>query len=125
MILQNLGQALPSKLEYLCLELKLNIDDFKVFLENSENTFIKKLLINMHYGRDPILSCLREHIIKKKNIIKYLSLSRSFESNVNSKNAEKVFDQYEIKIFESYNVKFQQFKDLKINCYKFIKEMYC
>jgi hypothetical protein len=45
-ILQNLGQVLPSKLKYLYLNLCIKeIDYFEVFLNNSQGTFIEKLLI--------------------------------------------------------------------------------
>ncbi|CAB5107242.1 unnamed protein product [Rhizophagus irregularis] len=44
--LQNLGQLLPLKLEYLSLTLIIKYEDFEIFLKNSQNTYIKKLLIN-------------------------------------------------------------------------------
>ncbi|RGB24704.1 hypothetical protein C1646_772709 [Rhizophagus diaphanus] len=45
-ILQNLGQLLPFKLEYLNLSLDIKFkNDFEMFLKNFQNTFIKKLLI--------------------------------------------------------------------------------
>jgi hypothetical protein len=51
-ILQNLGQVLPSILEYLSLALKINTNDFEIFLRNLHNTFIKKLLIkNFRNGK--------------------------------------------------------------------------
>ncbi|GBB87660.1 hypothetical protein RclHR1_14130001 [Rhizophagus clarus] len=40
-ILQNLGPILPSKLEYLNLVLVFNMDDFEIFLKNSQNIFIE------------------------------------------------------------------------------------
>ncbi|GET67182.1 hypothetical protein GLOIN_2v1774336 [Rhizophagus irregularis DAOM 181602=DAOM 197198] len=45
-LLRNLGQVLPSRLEYLCLALSFIKSDLEIFLKNSQNTFIKKLLIN-------------------------------------------------------------------------------
>ncbi|GES72733.1 hypothetical protein GLOIN_2v1881853 [Rhizophagus clarus] len=45
-ILQNLGQTLPSKLEYLRLCIHINKSDFEIFLKNFQVTFIKKLLIH-------------------------------------------------------------------------------
>ncbi|PKK63266.1 hypothetical protein RhiirC2_789147 [Rhizophagus irregularis] len=45
-ILRNLGQNFPFRLEYLCLTLNIKMNDFEIFLKNSQNTFIKKLLIN-------------------------------------------------------------------------------
>ncbi|RGB30593.1 hypothetical protein C1646_765160 [Rhizophagus diaphanus] len=44
-VLQNLGQVLPFKLEYLCLTLSFKASNLEIFLNNSQNTFIKKLLI--------------------------------------------------------------------------------
>ncbi|GET64431.1 hypothetical protein GLOIN_2v1779631 [Rhizophagus irregularis DAOM 181602=DAOM 197198] len=44
-LLKNLGQVLPYKLEHLCLILLFNINDLIIFLKNSQNTFIEKLLI--------------------------------------------------------------------------------
>ncbi|RGB29620.1 hypothetical protein C1646_766385 [Rhizophagus diaphanus] len=44
-LLRNLGQALPSKLEYLCLNLLFTTNYLEIFLKNSQNTFIEKLLI--------------------------------------------------------------------------------
>ena len=63
-ILQNLGQILPFKLEYLNLSLHIETSDFEVFLKNSQDTFIKKLLINNLEGED-ILSYIKEYIMKK------------------------------------------------------------
>ncbi|CAB5214517.1 unnamed protein product [Rhizophagus irregularis] len=46
-MLQNLGQLLSLKLEYLNLIFDIKYkNDFEMFLKNSQNTFIKKLLIN-------------------------------------------------------------------------------
>ncbi|GBC34062.2 hypothetical protein GLOIN_2v1873989 [Rhizophagus irregularis DAOM 181602=DAOM 197198] len=43
-ILQDLGQILPSKLEYLCLNIyHVKTNDFELFLKNIQDTFIKKL----------------------------------------------------------------------------------
>jgi hypothetical protein len=74
-ILQNLGQILPLNLEYLNLSLTINLDDLKVFLKNSSNTFIKKLLINnkMKLGNEDIWSYIEEYIVKKKRV-KYLAI---------------------------------------------------
>ncbi|PKC55442.1 hypothetical protein RhiirA1_542516 [Rhizophagus irregularis] len=77
-ILRNLGQILPLKLEYLNLALNIKyIDDFEIFLKNSQNTFIKKLLItnkeiddDIH---DYILFYIKEYIMKKKRV-KYLAI---------------------------------------------------
>ncbi|RGB39183.1 hypothetical protein C1646_754850 [Rhizophagus diaphanus] len=44
-VLKNLGQILPSKLEYLRLVLLFNTSNLEIFLKNSQNTFINELLI--------------------------------------------------------------------------------
>src|ERR671922_313911 len=44
-VLLNLGQILPYRLEYLSLALKFNINDMEVFFKNSQDSFINKLLI--------------------------------------------------------------------------------
>ncbi|PKC64744.1 hypothetical protein RhiirA1_421210, partial [Rhizophagus irregularis] len=63
-VLQNLGQVFPFKLEYLDLSLHIKMSDFEIFLKNSQDTFIK-LLINNLKGQD-ILSYIKEYIMKKK-----------------------------------------------------------
>ncbi|GET54040.1 hypothetical protein GLOIN_2v1774275 [Rhizophagus irregularis DAOM 181602=DAOM 197198] len=40
-ILQNLGQVLPSKLKYLHLDLLFSTDDFKMFLIDFQNTLLR------------------------------------------------------------------------------------
>ncbi|PKY21564.1 hypothetical protein RhiirB3_435206 [Rhizophagus irregularis] len=40
-VLQNLGQVFPFKLEYLDLSLHIKMSDFEIFLKNSQDTFIK------------------------------------------------------------------------------------
>ncbi|CAB4403134.1 unnamed protein product [Rhizophagus irregularis] len=70
-ILQNLGRVLPSKLEYLHLELFfITADDFKMFLIDFQNTFVKKFLISditqdLYEG---ILFYTKEYIMKKKGL---------------------------------------------------------
>ncbi|GES75029.1 hypothetical protein GLOIN_2v1881853 [Rhizophagus clarus] len=70
-ILQNLGQILPSKLEYLNLVLAIEESDFEIFLKNSQDTFIRKLLFYSLISQN-ILPPIKEHIMKKKRT-KYLS----------------------------------------------------
>ncbi|GBC34196.2 hypothetical protein GLOIN_2v1877795 [Rhizophagus irregularis DAOM 181602=DAOM 197198] len=66
------GQVLPSKLEYLSLTLSINTSDFRIFLENSQNTFINKLKI-MQDNSDDIL----HYEVKEFNLdnIKVLNLN--------------------------------------------------
>jgi hypothetical protein len=68
-ILFNLGQILPYKLEYLSLALdEINISDLELFFKNSQKTFINKLLIynKLHQDSDDILPCIKEYIMKGK-----------------------------------------------------------
>ncbi|PKK74695.1 hypothetical protein RhiirC2_774496 [Rhizophagus irregularis] len=63
-ILRNLGQILPLELEYLNLILNIAVSDFKIFLENIQNTFISKLLIKNMIHIDnyyDILFCIKDY----------------------------------------------------------------
>jgi hypothetical protein len=114
-ILRNLGQLLPSKLEYLSLTLSVNINDFNIFLKNSENTFFRKLLIN-NKGGDDILSCIKENIMKKKRV-KYLSIHNTLfdEYNVDISKENDLFSlKDEVKEFDSYDIKIKEYNDLLI-----------
>ncbi|GBC02667.1 hypothetical protein RclHR1_04740010 [Rhizophagus clarus] len=67
-ILQNLGQILPSKLEYLNLSLMINNgNDLEVFLKNSQKTFINKLLIynKKNEENEEIFFYIKEYIMRK------------------------------------------------------------
>ncbi|GBB88219.1 hypothetical protein RclHR1_14770003 [Rhizophagus clarus] len=122
-LLQSLGQALPSKLEYLNLSLHIKTSDFEIFLENSHNTFIKKLLINNIEGQD-ILPYVKEYIMKKKRV-KYLAIMDSVEStlvNGNYSSKELHSSKDEVKEFRLYDIKVQTYYSLLINMYGFIKE---
>jgi hypothetical protein len=115
-LLQNLGQSLPFKLEYLRLSFKINISDFKIFLQNSQNTFIKKLLIKnlMKKDSDGILPCIKEHIMKGKRV-RYLAF-RDFRY-------KELFDLKDlVKEFELYNIIVQRYSDLYIDIYQYIKK---
>ncbi|RGB41506.1 hypothetical protein C1646_752063 [Rhizophagus diaphanus] len=123
-ILRNLGQILPLKLEYLNLALNIKyINDFEIFLKNSQNTFIKKLLItnkeiddDIH---DYILFYIKEYIMKKKRV-KYLAIISNFFKGNNDLFSFKD----EVKEFEFYNIKIQKYEDLVIdNKLKFIEEL--
>ncbi|GBB95366.1 hypothetical protein RclHR1_02520001 [Rhizophagus clarus] len=126
-ILQNLGQTLPFNLEYLSLTLNINVSDFEIFLKNSQNTFIKKLLINnkMREDSDDILPYIKEYIMKKKRV-NYLAIMDTFFENTaeviyKSKDLFSLKD--EVKEFKLYNIKIQYYYDLFIKVYEFIKEM--
>ncbi|RGB38864.1 hypothetical protein C1646_755190 [Rhizophagus diaphanus] len=112
-MLQNLGQLLPLKLEYLNLIFDIKYkNDFEIFLKNSQNTFIKKLLINNrvskdNYIHDFILSHIKKYIMKKKRI-KYLAF-------INYSNIDLFSLKNEVKEFGLYNIKIQKYCDLVID----------
>jgi len=118
-ILQELGQVLPFKLEYLNLSLMVdNTSDFEIFLKNSQNVFIKKLLIRCE-GDDDILPCIKKYIMKKKRS-KYLALRIGIES----KCSELFSLEDEVKEFELHNIRVQNYFDLYIYGYNLIEEIY-
>ncbi|RIA84581.1 hypothetical protein C1645_832077 [Glomus cerebriforme] len=122
-ILLNLGQILPFKLEYLNLKLFVNSGDFKVFLKNSENTFIKKLLIcNMKYQTDDILFLIKEYIMKKKRV-EYLAVENNFSYNpiIGCKDLSSLKD--EVKEFKLYDIQVFRYDNLCIDVRNFIKEI--
>ncbi|RGB25144.1 hypothetical protein C1646_821211 [Rhizophagus diaphanus] len=122
-ILQNLGQILPFKLEYLDLYLHFKMSDFEVFLKNSQDTFINKLLISNLEG-DDILSYIKEYIMKKKRV-KYLSIKDFFENpDVDGyyDYKELVSLKDEVEEFKLYDIKVQSHDDLIISFYKLIRD---
>ncbi|RGB25313.1 hypothetical protein C1646_771924 [Rhizophagus diaphanus] len=106
-ILQNLGQVLPSKLEYLSLTLTIIRSRFRVFLQNSQNTFINKLLI-MHTGSDDILHYTKEFNMNEKRV-KYLAIRNSY-NNVDLYDLRDV-----VKEFKLHNIKVRSFYDLNLS----------
>ena len=122
-VLLNLGQILPSKLEYLSLILsKISTCDLEVFLKNSQNTFIKKLIIrNNLFGKcQNVLPYIKEYIMKKKRVkylaIKEVRLGLFLEfSTLNDEMKEE---------FKLYDIKVQDDIDLHMDCLDFIKELY-
>ncbi|PKY26447.1 hypothetical protein RhiirB3_528589 [Rhizophagus irregularis] len=116
-ILRNLGQKLPLKLEYLCLELNIYTNDFEIFLKNSQYTFINKLVIKNTSGdHDNMLSCIKENIMKKKRV-KYLAIMDAVfdEYNTISENIDLFSLENEVKEFEFYNIIVREYIDLKFN----------
>ncbi|RIA81875.1 hypothetical protein C1645_809861 [Glomus cerebriforme] len=138
-VLQELGSILPTKLEYLKLSLEININDFKIFLNDSQNTFINKLVIKnkvlLHSSliekikklvsknktqaiEQDILPYIEEFIMKKRRV-KYLAFKEDYM---------RVRDLFllkdHVKKFESYNIEVQNYDDLNINWYKYIEETY-
>ncbi|GET62521.1 hypothetical protein GLOIN_2v1777510 [Rhizophagus irregularis DAOM 181602=DAOM 197198] len=116
-ILRNLGQILPLELEYLNLILNIAVSDFKIFLENIQNTFISKLLIKNMIHVDnyyDILFCIKDYTKYNKRI-RYLSF-RDFINN-------DLFDLKDlIKEFKLYNIIVQRY-DLYINTLSIYKEI--
>ncbi|PKC64270.1 hypothetical protein RhiirA1_396213 [Rhizophagus irregularis] len=124
-VLQNLGQVLPFKLEYLNLNLHIKMSDFEVFLKNSQDTFIKKLLINNLEGQD-FLPYIKEYIMKKKRV-KYLAIMHSFESTSDDENydyKELASLKDEVEEFKLYDIKVQRLYSLLISFYEFTREYF-
>jgi hypothetical protein len=115
-ILLNLGKILPSRLEYLNLSFKFKVDDFKIFLETSKNTFIKRLLIRNRTSRERenILPCIKEYIMKNRRV-EYLAVDTDKKELFSLKN--------EVKEFESHNIKVQSYDNFNICCYKYIRDI--
>jgi hypothetical protein len=118
-ILRNIGQILPSKLEYLDLGLSINGKDLEIFLKNSQNTFIKKLLINNEKvnENEDIFPYIKEYIMEKKRI-KYLAILETFHGK--SEDLSSLKDK--VKEFELYDIQVLHYKELLINIYDFIKQ---
>ncbi|CAB5125788.1 unnamed protein product [Rhizophagus irregularis] len=115
-LLQNLGQILPSKLEYLDLTLGIEISDFKVFLKNTQGTFIKKLLIrdSIRKANYDLLPYIKKNIMKEKRV-KYLNF-RNFN--------KELFDYRDIvKEFKSHNIIVQKYNDLHFDIYQFMRKL--
>ncbi|POG69555.1 uncharacterized protein OCT59_000505 [Rhizophagus irregularis] len=120
-ILQNLGQILPPKLEYLNMSLVMNTNDFVIFLKKSQNTFIKKLLfkddgIQDKTGKDDMLHYTKEYIMRKERV-KYFAFR--FYTN----KWDELYDlEDEVKQFSLHNIVVQNYNDLKIGKFKRILE---
>ncbi|PKK64354.1 hypothetical protein RhiirC2_787621 [Rhizophagus irregularis] len=123
-VIQRLGEIIPFKLEYLHLYLYyIEACDFEVFLKSSQDTFIKKLLINnfnFTEGQD-ILPSIKTYIMKKRRV-KYLAINGAFFRS------EFVSDELfllkdEVKEFMLYDIKVQSYHDSIINLYDYMKEV--
>ncbi|UZN98856.1 uncharacterized protein OCT59_000141 [Rhizophagus irregularis] len=127
-LLRNLGQALPSRLEYLCLALSFITSDLEIFLKNSQNTFIKKLLISNKFEYTPeederdentkILFFIKKYIIKKERI-KYLAIVES-DSNASTAPVELFFLKDEVNEYKLHNIIVQKYEDLYIDTFSYI-----
>ncbi|GBC20545.2 hypothetical protein GLOIN_2v1791175 [Rhizophagus irregularis DAOM 181602=DAOM 197198] len=107
LILQNLGQILPSKLEYLNLVSRIKANDIEIFLKNSQDNFFNKLVIENRKQDDinyiDILPYIKEYVMKKKRV-KYLAIKNTIQGCVDMK--MDLFDlKDEVKEFKLHNIK--------------------
>ncbi|PKY28057.1 hypothetical protein RhiirB3_529618 [Rhizophagus irregularis] len=118
-VLQNLGQVLPFKLEYLRLSLSFNSNDFEIFLKNSQNTFIKRLLISnmMQNESVSILFYIKKYIMRRERV-KYLAFSEFFPDI--DTDEELFFLEHEVNEFKLHNIIVQKYSDLYISVYNII-----
>jgi hypothetical protein len=120
-VLQNLGQCLPFKLEYLNLSLIMNTNDLEIFLKKSQNTFIKKLLFgNILDGQEEdnmLHTNIKEHIMKKKRV-KYFAFKSLYAGGYDHKELYYLKD--EVKEFRLNNIIVKKYDDLKIDDKKLI-----
>ncbi|GES79281.1 hypothetical protein GLOIN_2v1779695 [Rhizophagus clarus] len=116
-VLLNLGQILPCRLEYLNLSLKINTFHLLVFLKNSQNTFIRKLLIRdaKQEKSEEILPYIKEYIMKKKRV-RYLAIL----GNLFGKEENLVSSKDEVKEFELYDIEIQHYDDLFIQIHDYM-----
>ncbi|CAB4414694.1 unnamed protein product [Rhizophagus irregularis] len=102
------------------------MSDFEVFLKNSQDTFIKKLLINNLKGQD-ILSYIKEYIMKKKRV-KYLAIKHSFESTSDESDDEHCdYEELasmkdEVEEFKLYDIKVLRHYGSWISFYEFTRD---
>ncbi|PKC56340.1 hypothetical protein RhiirA1_474142 [Rhizophagus irregularis] len=95
-MLQNLGQILPSKLEYLYFYIPIIASDFEIFLKNIQDTFIKKLVIHNLRNHD-ILPYIKKYIMKRKRI-KYLAILTNNQNLFDLKDEVKEFKLHDIRV---------------------------
>ncbi|GBC49789.1 uncharacterized protein OCT59_000231 [Rhizophagus irregularis] len=122
-VLQNLGQILPFRLEYLKLSFIINnLNDFESFLLNSQNTFINKLVIRneIQIGGHDILPYIKKYIMEKRRI-RYLAFKITF-LNGNFKDLSSLID--EVKLFKLYGIKVYNYDVLNLQIYDYIKDVY-
>jgi hypothetical protein len=120
-VLKNLGQVLPSKLEYLSLTLFFNTNDLKIFLKNSQNIFIKKLLFSnliKDENYDNILFYIKDYIMKKERV-KYLAILDRCGSDGYEEDLFILKD--EVNEFKLYNIIVERYCELYISAQNFVK----
>jgi hypothetical protein len=121
-ILQKLGQILPYKLEYLNLAFIFNTNDLEIFFKNSQNVFIRKLLIkNKIYNEsgESVLPCIKKFVLEEKKVM-YLAMEECFydEKRINLFTLKD-----EAKEFQLHNIRIQYYDDLFINIYDFVNDI--
>ncbi|PKY34199.1 hypothetical protein RhiirB3_453682 [Rhizophagus irregularis] len=127
-ILQNLGQALPSKMEYLCLFLCIKASDLEVFLRNSQNTFIKKLVIYnyIEYSDDNnILPFIKKYIMNEKRV-EYLAIIDNFlkkDPRYIVESGDLSHLKNEVEEFKLHDIKVRCYNKLLNSSYWFIKDI--
>jgi hypothetical protein len=122
-ILHNLGQILPDRLEYLSMALKFNINDLEVFFKNSQNVFIRKLLIRnkFYQENENVLPCIKEYVMKEKRV-SYLAMENLPVTNNERRDLYYLKD--EVKEFKLYDIQVKKYNYLCIQVSDFINESY-
>ena len=95
------------------MTLHIKANDFEIFLKNSQNIFIKKLLIKNNLSND-ILPHIKKYIMKKKRI-EYLAIMSTYGDLFSLDD--------EVKEFKLHNIKVQEYDDLYDKTYDFIKKL--
>jgi hypothetical protein len=105
------------------LTLNINTSDFEIFLRNSHNTFIKKLLIkNIRYEKQEklekmnILPYIKEYIMKEKRA-NCLAFLEEFYRHCYIKDDDLVSLKNEVEEFRLHNIIVQNYYDLNIEVY--------
>ncbi|GBC47790.2 hypothetical protein GLOIN_2v1784879 [Rhizophagus irregularis DAOM 181602=DAOM 197198] len=123
-ILRNLRQILPNRLEYLSLDLKFSINDLEVLFKDTKNVFIRKLLIINRQESDDILPCIKKYIMKEKRVA-YLAVKVFFISSNRVTTIKDLFhSKDEVEEFKLYDIQVTNYDVSRIQVCKFINEMY-
>ncbi|RGB36554.1 hypothetical protein C1646_813951 [Rhizophagus diaphanus] len=121
-LLQNLGQILPSRLEYLSYTLHIKKKEFGLFLKSIQNIFINKLTICNREG-DDILYYIKKYIMNKKRV-KYLAFKNIYDIYDSSYDTDLFDMKGEVNVFRLHNIKVQSYSDLNIEFYDYVKKTY-
>ncbi|PKY32234.1 hypothetical protein RhiirB3_531970 [Rhizophagus irregularis] len=122
-ILENLGQTLPSKLEYLSLVLRIKVNDIEIFLKNSQDNFFNTLVIKNTNQEDDnyidILPYIKEYVMKKKRV-KYLAIKNTLIRGCVRRKVDLFDLKDEVKEFKLHNIKVLSYNKLSIGIYRFL-----